>query len=459
MKRIYLILATIAAFLMVGCSDNDDVIIDPNPVGGEEAIFFSIGASDGLTTKATTAPLTGENYIHNLTVLLFDAEETDRPLVYKKTETFDTALAGTAYIEDLEIEPGKYDILLIANTKNDYTKVANLAAVNSLLNDVTDQKQDYLLMVSKLFTDVEIDYITQNGLDVRRTYYYMVPEHYFEKDKTAFTSKQTFSEVYTGLAKLKPVELVRLASRIQLESIAVNFTENLAGASFRLDKVYLVNARPTTLLIPDNNGTYEAKPETIKYYRGAPEEFKVIYGMIAPDAVCNVKEDYYAKEYEVKITKENSATFATGMFQTYAFENHTSYVYSDKLKEAYDTRLVIEGEIILPTGQELGQSYYHIPIKGDNFQLVHNNIYSINVTITSYGYNNPDGSTTTDPNDPDNEIPVDPKDPDDPEDPEDPNGPNTPDNNAKIDISISVKPWNVINQYEEDPDPVVTPTP
>jgi len=438
-----------AAFLMAGCSDNDDVIIDPDPVGGEEAILFSIGVSDGLTTKATTTdPLEGENVINNLTVLLFDSE-TGKYMDGIK-ETFNPGLEGTAQIEDWEIKSGKYDILLIANTgknydKNGTDKPADLTAMKSALaDDVTTQTQSNLLMVSKLFDNVEIDYLTVGGLTARRTYFYMWEKT--DSKGVAYTDKKSFSAIYNADNQ---VVLTRLASRIQLESIEIGFSEkeNLAGASFRLDSVYLVNARPTTLLIP-NGGVYEAKPETIKYYRGAPEKFDVIYGMIYPGSDESVKESFAKPYVGGKYTKTDGDKFIftseEDMFQVYAFENHKAYQYNEKDKVLYDTRLVICGEITLKDGQDLGQSYYHIPIRKegvDGFQLVRNNIYVINVTLTGYGENRPDGSVTTPP--PTEEEPEPKEEP----------VPETPNSNAKFDVSITVKPWNVINQYEEDPIP------
>lgn len=449
MKRIYFLLMTMAVFLMTGCSDNDVIGPEPPVVDGEETIFFSIGASGGLTTtKAEPVTLPGEDYIHDLTVLLFDSETGAFADGTKKT--FDLELdktIGTAKIEEWEIKPGLYDVLLIANSgtknfaKGGANEPANLAAMKTALaDDVTTQEQEYLVMASELFTGVDIKYLTAGGMSERRTYYYMVPEHFFEKGKTAFTEKQNFTSIYTGTGKMTPIKLTRLASRIQLESIAVDFTENLTGATFRLDSVFLVNARPSTLLIPDADGRYEVKPTTgTKYYRGAPEEFNIIYGMIAPDAMSGLREDYYKEDYAINITKTEPKTFgSTDMFRTYAFENHTPYVYSNTVKDAYDTRLVIAGEITLATGQGLGACYYHIPIKGNDILLERNNIYSINVKITSYGYNRPDGSVDED------GEPVDPKDP------EDPNNPNTPNNNAKIEIEIDVNPWKVVNQYEEE---------
>ncbi|MDR2968041.1 MAG: hypothetical protein LBV32_00370 [Tannerellaceae bacterium] len=422
MKRIYYLLATMAVLLMAGCANED--IMDPDNPEAKGALVFSAGISGGVKsvqTKADALALTGENVIKNLTVLLFDG--TTGTYKYGKRVADE---AGVDFVGDLEVSPGIYDIILIANSVINYTsdtdKPATLSDLNNKVDDVTTQTQTSLLMVSKLHQDVELDYIALDGGGYeRRTYCYMFQEgDVASYNATQHTSQTALDAVYTGANE--PVVMTRLASRIQLESVAFNGTANLEGATFKLTDVYLVNARPTTLLVPNAAGSYEAGTT---YYRGAPATFTILDGMIHPKAAVKT---YYAKTYaNVTITDggaANSFTSGTDMFQTYAFENHTAWVY-DLEKTVYDARLVIAGVITLKDGQVQPPSYYHVPIKGADFQLTRNNVYGINVSITSYGYNNPDGRIGGGDDDPG-------------------------DDNAKIDVKIEVNPWNVINQYEED---------
>lgn len=440
MKRIYyLLLAMITATLMAGCSDNDDVIIDPDPVDGEETLFFSIGVNDGIKTKAAGEVVGNEDKIYNLTVLLFNSDVDE----YKEEGTVGNYVYGDRvtdeagalnFIGDIEVSPGVYDIILIANSDIDYRSVSGLTLdkLNENVDEITTQTSNNILMVSELYSNVALAYKQSEttGLYERTTYCYMLNGTSTTRD---YNAKQNYNNVYD---EDEPVVLTRLASRIQLESIAVDFTENLEGASFQLDKVYLVNARPGTLLIPDAEGKYEVAPTgDTKYYRGAPEgAFDKFYGMISPDpAASAVKAASFAATYGETYTKTDGDKFTFtsegDMFQKYVFENHKEYIYNEVDKELYDTRLVIEGVITLKEGQVLDKSYYHIPIqKTDDegksvFRVVRNNIYAINVTLTGYGHKNPDGTP---------DVEDDPK------------------SNAKFDVSINVLPWNIINQFEED---------
>jgi hypothetical protein len=420
MKQIYFLLATMAVLLMAGCS-NEEIIPD---IPGEDVIVFSTGISNGVKTKADALVLAGEDVIKNLTVLLFDGTEG----TYKYGKRVENA-EGVTFVGDLEVAPGTYDIILIANSGINYTldanKPATLSVLNDKVDDVTTQTQSNLLMVSKPYDNVELDYIALDGGGYeRRTYCYMFQEgDVASYNATQHTSQTALDAVYSGESNA-PVVMTRLASRIQLESVAFDGTANLEGAKFQLTDVYLVNARPTTLLIPNAAGSYEAGES---YYRGAPEEFIRLDGMIHPNAAVKT---YYAKTYADDVTIADGAaaksfTSGTDMFQTYAFENHTAWEYNLE-KTKYDTRLVIAGIITLKDGQVQPASYYHVQIKGDDFQLTRNNVYGINVSITAYGYNNPDGRTGG-------------GDDDEPGD-----------DNAKIDVKIDVNPWNVIDQYEED---------
>ncbi|MDH6313355.1 hypothetical protein M2137_002145 [Parabacteroides sp. PFB2-10] len=430
MKRIYLILMTMAAILMVGCNDET-----PQPIQVEDQeVSLQIGISNPMATKATQDLnyLPDEDFINKLTVLLFNP--TTQELVKGKTVTAQNGVSATE-IGDVVVPAGTYDIVLVANHLNDILALAETQGFDCLNNNsesIISEIRGDLLMVSKIFRGVKL---VPYDAKARLSYNYLLDDHSADNNDL---------KIYDGVKVLetqgydyddtnaKKVVMTRQTARIQLESIAVNFEDQWDGATFRLDSVFMVNMRGGTFLVlTEKIPTYE---KIATYYRGGPGDFdpQMTY-IISPSTLRN---DLFLKDYTktenggpILLADGNTKSFITTeeegkkpvlpeSFFCYAFENHTIYGGDPATG---DTRMIIAGEVILKNGTKLGQTYYQVPIKGirdsKTVTIDRNWVYKVNVTIKGLGSD----------------------------------GPDLKDNYVMIQPTITVEKWKIVIQEETDP--------
>ena len=201
------------------------------------------------------------------------------------------------------------------------------------------------------------------------------------------------------------VTMTRSISRVQFTSLKSSFTAQYAGVTFKIDSIYLANVR--------NNATVMGKEDTeANYFRGGPVEFAVIQSLIDPKAGVNAS---FAKTYETPLVLSNKSgeldVTALG-FDKYINANQPEYA-----EGGYLTRILITG-ILMDGNRVLGKKYFHIPLKlvGDAGNVASNKFFKISATITGEGSPNPDEILE----------------------------------NACINFSIEVAPWNVVEQTEDD---------
>lgn len=420
MKRIYLILMTVAAILMVGCNEEA-----PQPIQvGDQEVSLQIGIQKPFATKATEDALrfAGEDSVHNLTALVFT---TDGDFVVGKREVATTEKNALA-IYDIVLPIGKYNILLLANTD---AKIIELAEggfkdLQKNIESILDQKQNHLLMASKLFKNVQLVAYEEG---TRLSYNFLLEDEDANNEaarivsgiKVLKTETERNAYDYTDEDADK-VELTRLAARIQLDKIAVAFPKDNAdltyqfdGATFTLTSVFMANIRPQTYLTPVDGRTERVSvdPDPI-YFRGGPATYTEQMGYVVPGSATDAvfEKEYPTTANAITLADGKSHTFAyndvekTGdMFFCYAFENQNVYSStftpaneekgteeSFELHSNGDTRMIISGYITLGNGTQLAETYYHIPIKKDTQKVDRNYVYGVSVTIRGLGSDGPD---------------------------------------------------------------------
>ncbi|MDH6344213.1 hypothetical protein M2480_003128 [Parabacteroides sp. PFB2-12] len=419
MKRIYLILMTVAAILMVGCNEET-----PQPIQVEDQeVSLQIGIQKPFATKATDElRFAGEDSVHNLTALVFT---TNGGFVAGKREVAAPGKTALA-IYDIVLPIGKYNILLLANTNAGIIDRAKggFDALQENVESILDQKQNHLLMASKLFKNVQLVAYEEG---VRLSYNFLLEDENANNEAAKIVSgikvlkTETERNAYDYTETIaKKVELTRLAARIQLDEIKVAFpkdnddlTYQFDGATFTLTSVFMANIRPQTYLTPVDGrtvGLFERVSTDPVYFRGGPATYTEQMQYIVPgssidtrfgkdyDAITLADGENHVFSYEVKDKADD-------MFFCYAFENQNVYnsTFTPGNPEATpptvdvvtvtsngDTRMIISGYITLGNGTQLAETYYHIPIKKGTQKVDRNHVYGVSVTIRGLGSDGPD---------------------------------------------------------------------
>ncbi len=417
MKLKFLLLATLATAGFMSCSQDDKV--DPNATYDASISAVVAPSSETTATKASTSETptegtTGEQLVSRLTAFVFDASGS----VVAISDTTNTANPTVSIdrIKNIVVKATEagtaYQLFIVANL---HTADAGLLSKGTLSNiqsamtaSLADETASSLTMSSQVLS------ITVKGKKDIRVYQNYLMNTNGSSIVCGEESKDSFESL---VAKDNGVKLVRLVARVQLESLKVAFVGgNLERASFRLDSAYLVNVKPTSKFLgSDLTGD--------GYWNGT-NGITVINNLIAPSAIQKGAPYVVVPSPKITLMSGNStnnpydftlAANSANFLKAYVYENHIAEV----IGTTYNTRLVLKGTVILSTGQSLGTSYYHIIIKNvaDADYVLRNTIYKVNVTITGTGSPKEDKKS---------------------------------DLNAGINAKVTVVPWNVVNQTEND---------
>lgn len=427
MKLRNLFLASLAVCTMASCSKDDDGISGPQEVDA----YLSFASTTDVMTKASVAGADDdgddkEAKIQSLTAYVFD--EDGKYVISKHVslpegtmessgEDFDAEEGSITTIKAIHVKVAKptgsattsatkFQVLLLANmnelapTGLDALKAEKTAAITTF--NTKEVGQSYLPMHSVVLTVMGLTPVKEeaNGTKTHHLNWY--------KDNSSCVVSDTPTDgthvttVPDGAGK---VTMTRSISRVQFTSLKSNFTAQYAGVTFEIDSIYLANVR--------NNATVMGEEDTeADYFRGGPVEFAVIQGLIDPKADVNAS---FAKTYETPLvlSNESGELNATALgFDKYINANQPEYA-----EGGYLTRLLITGTL-MDGDRELGKKYFHIPLKlvDDTGNVASNKFFKISATITGEGSPNPDEILE----------------------------------NACINFSIEVAPWNVVEQTEED---------
>ena len=216
--------------------------------------------------------------------------------------------------------------------------------------------------------------------------------------------------------------MTRSIACVQLVSLKADFSAlESDGKTIRFDvtSVFLANVRANASVMGEEN-------PGAGFYRGAPESFDEHQFLIALNST--VDEALVATYSDRSLTTAGNAL--TGWdFDKYINANSPESImgipftangdgsYSKEEGGAYQTRLIIAGNYY-DGNQSKGTRYFHIPLKlvGDAGNVASNKFFKVSATITGEGSPNPDEILE----------------------------------NACINFSIEVAPWNVVEQTEDD---------
>ena len=415
MKLRNLFLASLAVCTMASCSKDDNVPSEPQ----EMDAYLSIAATSALTTRASEEGTSEkgelkERVVNSLTAYVFTNDDANKYVIHKTVNASDTDAITEMVGENesltaiqgihVKVEAPKatggvsatsFKVVLLANVNPG--AVADLKALKA--KEIDDIKGFTTIGGHFLPMHSDKDGLVVTGLkpyDKAAT----DPKHLQNWYKVGGCVEQIASDAATTIpAGAGEFLLYRSITRVQIESLVTAFTGQYAKATFNVQSIYLANVRKTaTVMGEENSGA--------AYYRGAPESFDVIQKLIDSDATV---ESSYLKVYDNPLSLTSVETEATAI-------GFSKYIYANKQTSAYQTRLILEGDIVVD-GAATKHKYFHIPLADENGEnVVSNKIYKITATITGEGNDNPD------------EI----------------------QDNACINFIIKVENWKVVNQNEDD---------
>lgn len=414
-----LFIATLAALALVGCNDDNDI---DNPVltdAGDVNVVFATSSSEQAVTKSDgTASFETDKYknftptdqvkeyfrketvtdsefvINHMTVFVFD--ETGGLV---KTSSFKDAQADETKAEEASTEnsicefggivlkEGTYNFILVGNLEKDNITPAGEGASdfikyqNATINwtgAVSNQiaANTYLPMVKVL----EGITLTAHKVTASATL------NLIGKDEVVAPENEKDTESILSVSSA--IQLTRLVARIQLKSLAFNWTVNGDGgeapaASISLKKVYLANASNTSVLTGDNEGD--------GYVHGFTVTDDMFFQAGAADA------DNLSKELEDAVTIENKKEGKVWVSSRPETEREDtdllplSFYAFGKTINAEDNdqnlTMVLECSAAYNTSTAPAKSvYYYVPIRNSDITgLVANKVYNVNVTLTGQG--------------------------------------------------------------------------
>ena len=409
MKLRNLFLASLAICTMASCSKDEDGPSIPQEVDA----YLSIAAASELNTKATEVGKDKENVVNTLTAYVFTNDDAATYVIHKTVNATDagaittgegelkslTAITGihvkvAAPVGSATTSATSFKVVLLANTS--LGAVSNLATLETKTTDDITRFET----IGKFYLPMHSDVLTISGITP-----YTDTEHIQNWYKDASScATQTSADASTTAAPsaAQTIKLFRSIARVQIESLAANFSGQYTGATFEIDSIFLANVRANATVMGKEN-------TTAAFYRGAPTTFEVIQHLVEPtsDAVKSV----YLKEYATALSVSNSTPVTTGI-------DFSKYINANEIGLAagfnYQTRVILAGKIKI--GDVSKYKYFHIPLADGGKNVESNKIYKITATITGEG------------NDKVDEI-LD---------------------NACINFKIVVEPWTVVNQEEDD---------
>lgn len=212
MKLKNIFLSTLAVLACTACSKDDET---SRIEGADASVNVVVKAMGSGKTKAYNPndvnELEGEAKVNSLAVLIFEANGDER--IGYKWEKFTSE--GEATINNVESKTGTARIVIVSNVaENEFSGITTYTDFETRLAKLENQKQDNLVMSSQMIT-------TQAPL--------------IKGDNYLGFATQGTSNIN---AIDKPLEITRLAARIDMISLKTNFTKaSLVGRTVRIDDV------------------------------------------------------------------------------------------------------------------------------------------------------------------------------------------------------------------------------
>lgn len=446
MKLRNLFLASLAVCTMASCSKDDDGISGPQEVDA----YLSFASTTDVMTKASAAGDDDagngkEAKIQSLTAYVFDTSTDNKYVISKHVSLEGSGTLGEDYnvtgegenqsitsIKAIHVKVAKpatdggnssttFKVVLLANTEyyNDVTQLADLKGKTT--QDITSLNAKE---VGSSYLPMHSSELTVGGLKPSSD-----TEHFMNWYNGASCTSVPAAgkddhggdDPTTGVTK---VTMTRSIARVQLVSLDADFSAlESAGKMIKFDvaSVFLANVRANASVMGEEN-------TEAAFYRGAPESFDELQFLIASNN-STVDEELRAAYSDKSLTTAGDP-LTDWNFDKYINANSPKSIKGIPFTAngdgtyakgegdgAYQTRLIIVGNYY-DGNQNKGTRYFHIPLKlvGDVGNVASNKFFKITATITGEGSPNPDEILE----------------------------------NACINFSIEVAPWNVVEQTEED---------
>ncbi|RHO73804.1 hypothetical protein DW083_04655 [Parabacteroides sp. AF48-14] len=416
---------------MASCSK--DETIDYSQMGPVDA-YVSFGVTAALQTKATDPGTGNEGKVKKLTALIYKGEGDAATFAASKTEelTAEDIAAGKTITEikhiTVKVTPNadgtsSNDVFTAVFLGNCELNGGSAPATLGALKETVLTKKataytigTYLPMVSKT---IKIEGLKPTIIknDNGTTYW-----ENWVKDAGGVVSTEAVSDE-AQTAPTPPaykqddhVLLTRLISRVEVESVTLSITE-YPNATIELTGIALANVKNESTFV-GGYGSYVKGYESAKY---EASQYWI-------DPACKGKTDnsflvsYGGDNYKTTGLVEKKISFKDNKFQKYIFSNvprTTTEVKEEHKDGIYETGVILIVNFTNAAG-ESSTRHLRVLLK-DNTptsvpEVLKNNIYKLNITITGEGSPNED------------EILL----------------------NTHVAATIEVAPWNVIEQTEDD---------
>lgn len=463
MKLSKLFLISLAACILASCSKDDD-ISGPSEVDA----YISIAASTGVMTKSYTkgndegeedpSPLTDpgtgkEAVVKSLTAYVFDTA--DKWVVTKHVsmavdengqkftaegvsgEDYTVNVNGSINsIKGIHVKVARpeqtngasastFKVVLLANVEKltvatledlQSKSIPEITTYSDLNNTSKAVGQTYLPMHNGEVLNIgglKPSLFDNNGKETKHVLNWYVGSGSSVQEELDLSNGD---EVHTGTTpKGTAVELIRSLSRIQLKSLNASFVSQYIGYIFWVESISLVNVRATSTVLGEES-------EESSFYGGFSDDFTIIQHLINKDEtqVDNFKKKYTNLALMNNFTSETPLNFDTYINVNSPESQEGITVGSDGQQQegAYQTRLIIKGNLKDINKNNIGTKYFHIPLKMKDVQgnVACNKFFQITATITGEGNPNPDEILE----------------------------------NTCINFQITVQNWNVVKQEEND---------
>ncbi len=390
MKIKSLFIAALAFTTFTSCSSDEDFKDNESMNEVDASVSLMVTANDLLTRSSVDAEdengTEKERSIETLTLYVFNAGGN---FVNHKTVTNTTVINHlTIKVNATNPQNDVFNAVVLANcTPGTFTTLASLRnAIATGAIDTYNGAEAKALPMTSEFTFTGVSASSDK-----------TSENWISKDKTTITEDHADGAM-TAPEGYAPIVLERLISRIDVEEIKINLNSNYQdnGSTFKLTKLSLANVKKEVKVAGATTGW-------LKGYHS--DAFVVAEGAIVPGA--DVVSATLLKEY-------TKTTAATATYTDLAF---SKYVFPNEEGATYQTMILISGIFTSGATGETEERHFRVPIDhlGKN-KIDRNYIYKLKVTITGEGSPNEDDKLL----------------------------------NAHISASVTVAPWNVIEQTEND---------
>ncbi len=425
MKLKNLFFATMAFGLLTACSNDDDVN-GPATQGEVDASISFVATANDLTTKATSdaEAVSSEAFINKLDMYVFNQAGA---LVATKSvaASGNTSLTQIGHVT-VKVTAGA---TLATATADKFTAyiLANCNTLTSNTLSAFEAEKAALGIESYTYGTTNLPMakkVTFTGLVPLKQSESSYVENWVgtSNETTGFaptvptTATTDAGNTTAPSAGYSPVVLKRLIARIQVESVQIDLSQNYAtDATFKLTALALANVHTDATVL----GTVKTKGVWAKGYQSA--NYVLSDKVVAPYSVSpyNIAIPTLVKSYTFDAMNSGSLNFTDKKFFAYAFPNDgtDTFVSSIGTTAIGNTVLLIAGQFKAPKATTSELRHFRVPISHNGINKIEaNTVYKLTIKITGEGSPNED------------ELKL----------------------NAHVSAQVTVAPWNVINQTEED---------